>query len=348
MYYNRLSENQLKVQVDLQQTYEAYVNLKRRSAQYAGSVFWKTVRGHEYLIKSNKAQGTYKSLGPRSPETERLLESFASGKEAARERLQQMAASVDEIIGMARGVRINRVPAIVGATLRELDDQGLLGKNIMVIGTNALYAYESAVGVRFDAGLMATGDMDLLWDSRSKLKIVSLKGQRHSIEGVGVLSALRKVDKTFEPVEKSGFRAVNSSGFYVDLLKATPSPPWSATEPDKIAEGDLTPSWLEQVKWMLSSEKFSTTVIGLDGIPAPMVCPDPRAFAVYKAWLANQPDRDPLKRRRDLAQANAVIELVSNEMPHLKLDERAEQMFPDSVRRISKGGFQIAPTDNRT
>ena len=95
-----------------------------------------------------------------------------------------------------------------------------------------------------------------------------------------VTATLRKLDRSFEPVRQKGFRAVNKDGFYVDLVKQTPNPPWKLNEPERIAAGDLTPSWLPNIKWLLSSEKFNSIVIGLDGQPAPMVAPDPRAFAV--------------------------------------------------------------------
>jgi len=42
----------------------------------------------------------------------------------------------------------------------------------MVIGTNAMYAYEASAGVFFDISTMATRDMDIL--SASSLKMVFL------------------------------------------------------------------------------------------------------------------------------------------------------------------------------
>ena len=234
---------------------------------------------------------------------------------------------------MSRQIGINRVPSLVTATLRKLDNFGLLGKNLMVIGTNALYGYESVAGVQFDAGLMATTDVDFLWDARARLKLAVLDEE---VAESGVLAILRKLDKSFEPVRHQQFRAVNKDGFYVDLVKQTPTPPWKSGEPARIAEGDLTPSWIQNIKWMLSSEKFSSVVIGQDGQPAPMVAPDPRAFAIYKHWLSTQPDREPEKRRRDQLQAVATIELVRTKFLHLSLDENAERMFPKAVRQLTK------------
>lgn len=334
MNFSNLSGNQLRVSVELRQTSEAYREARRNAARYAGGMGWKVVGGHDYLIKIINRRGGTKSLGPRSPETEALYAEFVAGKARAKEREAALAQSVKEFAGMAKGVFLNRVPSIVTAALRKLDDFGLLGKNLMVIGTNAMYGYESIAGVQFDAGLMATTDIDFLRDARTTLKLALLDD---AVAEAGVLAVLQKVDRSFEPVRKGGFRAVNKTGFYVDLVKQAPTPQWKSGEPERIADGDLTPSWLPNIKWLLASEKFESIVIGQDGLPAPMVCPDPRAFAVYKQWLSEQPDREPGKKRRDQLQAVATIALVRERFPHLPLDSNAERMFPAQVRTLSRG-----------
>ncbi|MCL2524055.1 MAG: nucleotidyltransferase domain-containing protein [Betaproteobacteria bacterium] len=334
MYFSELSGNQLRVSVDLRQTFEAYREARRNAARYAGGLAWKKVGGHDYLIKIINRRGGTKSLGPRSPDTEALYAEFVAGKTRAKEREANLAQSVQEFAGMAKGVFLNRVPLIVTAALRKLDDYGLLGKNLIVIGTNAMYGYESVAGVQFDAGLMATTDVDLLWDARAALKLALLDD---AVAEAGVLAILQKVDRSFEPVRKGDFRAVNKAGFYVDLLKQAPNPPWKAGEPERIAPADLKPSWLPNMKWLLASEKFQSVVVGQDGLPAPMICPDPRAFAVYKQWLSEQPDREPGKMKRDQQQAAATIALVREKFSHLALDENAERMFPASVRKLSRG-----------
>lgn len=45
----------------------------------------------------------------------------------------------------------------------------------------------------------------------------------------------------------------------------------------------------------------------------------PMTFVSFKHWMAKQPDRDPLKRRRrrDILQADLVNELVVEYLPHL-------------------------------
>jgi len=339
MYYSELTQNQLRVAVDLRQTYEAYREARRNQEKYAGGIAWKTVSGRDYLIKILNRRGSTKSLGPRSPETEAIYTEFLAGKARAKEREASLAASLNEFSGMARGVNLNRVPSIVTATLRKLDAHGLLGRNLMVIGTNAMYGYEAVAGVHFDAGLMATTDFDLLWDARARLKLAALGDD---VAEAGVLAILRKVDRSFEPLNQGGFRASNKAGFFVDLVKQAPDPPWKDGEPERIANGDLTPSWLPNIKWLLASEKFQAVVVGHDGLPAPMVAPDPRSFAVYKWWLGGQDDRDPAKKRRDRQQGLATIALVREKLPHLPLDANAEGMFPKEARQLGRAaGFEL-------
>lgn len=338
MSFIELSANQLRVAIDARQTYEAYREAHRNALQYAGGMTWKTVKGTDYLVKVINRTGGNKSLGPRSTETERIHAEFVSGKQRAKEREASLEKAVGEFAGMSREIGLGRVPPIVTATLRKLDNFGLLGRNLIVIGTHALYAYEAVAGVQFEAGLLATTDVDLLWDARARLKLAMLDDE---VAEAGVLAILRKLDRSFEPVRHQQFRAVNKDGFYVDLVKQTPTPPWKTAEPPRLAQGDLTPSWLENIKWLLSSEKFSAVVIGQDGQPAPMVTPDPRAFAVYKHWLSIQHDREPEKKRRDQLQAQAVIDLVRQKFPHLPLDDNAERMFPKAVRSLMPSGFKL-------
>ncbi|MDD5330088.1 MAG: hypothetical protein PHX38_08795, partial [Sulfuricella sp.] len=126
MFYSELTQNQLRVSVELRQTYEAYREVRRNAARYAGGLSWKTVGEREYLIKIINRRGGTKSLGPRSPDTEAIHTEFVAGKARAKEREAGLAQAVQEFAGMAKGIYLNRVPSIVTATLRKLDEYGLL------------------------------------------------------------------------------------------------------------------------------------------------------------------------------------------------------------------------------
>jgi hypothetical protein len=329
MSYRDLGANESRVATDARQAYEAYRDAARQSAGYRGGMRFKTVSGRDYLVRTTGHEGNTRSLGPRSPDTEKILEEWTRGKAQAEETLAARRKAVEEFAGMSRAIGLGRVPALVAAAMRRLDEAGLLGKNLLVIGTHAMYAYEAAAGVMFDPGLMATNDIDLLWDARSSLKLALSDGD---VAESGVMAILRKADRSFEPMRGQTFRAVNKDGFIVDLIRQTPNPPWAKNVKEKIAPGDLTPTWIESVKWLLASEKFSAVVFGQDGMPAPLVAPDPRAFATFKLWLSEQPDREPAKRKRDHLQAVATAQLVMDRFPHLPFSEDAEKMFPKDLR----------------
>ncbi|WP_376100550.1 GSU2403 family nucleotidyltransferase fold protein [Roseomonas sp. CCTCC AB2023176] len=55
--------------------------------------------------------------------------------------------------------------------MRRLDAVGVLGRTVCVVGTNALFAYETHAGIRFGADLLATGDVDLALDARRNLAL---------------------------------------------------------------------------------------------------------------------------------------------------------------------------------
>jgi hypothetical protein len=78
--------------------------------------------------------------------------------------------------------------------VRALDRAGMLGSDIRVIGTNAIYAYEAAAGVRVDPGLTSTEDIDLSLDARGGLTFVASE----NVSYPSLLQLLRKIDHSFE------------------------------------------------------------------------------------------------------------------------------------------------------
>ena len=127
---------------------------------------WKKSKGNKYLFRSLDRYGHGKSLGPRSAETEAVFYQFHQKKKQLSDRLKHLTAKLQEQARFCKAARIVRVPAIVTAILRIFEQHHLLGRNLQIVGTNALYAYEARAGVFFDRGLLATQDMDVLWDTR--------------------------------------------------------------------------------------------------------------------------------------------------------------------------------------
>ncbi|WP_297501030.1 nucleotidyltransferase domain-containing protein [Ferrovum sp.] len=335
MRYNELTENQSRILIDAKQYFEAYKSARKIADSYAGTMHWKKVGGKEYLIKSTR--GIQRGVGARSADTERIYEQFASAKALADDRLSGSILKMAEHAKICRAVGLARMPKISSNILRAIDTAGLLGETLLVIGTNSLYAYESCAGVRFDSDIMETADMDLLFDSRKKISMAV----RSKISESGLMGLLQKTDPSFAAVYRNGFRAVNRDGYFVDLVKPEPTPPWRK-EPEGLSETsveslDLVAVPIRSLHWLLSSPKITEVVIGSDGAPAPMVCADPRSFALHKLWLSSQLSRDPLKKSRDHAQAMAVASMVIDKMPHLLFDANDLKNFPKAISEDTDG-----------
>ncbi len=328
--YTPFTAEQSRVFVDTEQSLKALDHAERLARSYQGGMHWKTIKGRQYLYRTTDRLGNAASLGARSEQTERTYSEFTDGKRLAGERLRSLRSHVAERARFCIAARINRVPRLVADILQFFDEAGLLGKNLMVVGTNALYAYEAAGACLIGSDLLATADVDLLWDARARLQIARLDDE---IRGPGFLAMLQRVDKSFVALQENGFRALNASGFFVDLIKPTPAPALRREISRMSPDDPIQASEIDSLRWIVSSEKFRHTVIGEDGFPLMISVPDPRAFAAHKLWLSGQQNREPAKKRRDALQALVVASIIRDRLPHYPFSMESLKSFPLPVAR---------------
>ncbi len=216
----------------------------------------------EYLYK--KTNGIWKSLGPRSPETETIYNQFHAGRENSKERVARLAQRLDELAPVNRAMALGRVPLLTARIIRALDKLGLIGTAIDVVGTNALFVYERMAGVHITSGLLSTQDVDLLMDSRFSLRLIT-KDFSHK----GLIGLLQKIDHSFVPLAKNGYRAANRDGFLVDLIKPVPKDVMSSKEKTRFSADadDLQAIEIEGLSWLVNSPKTQAVVIDRRGYP---------------------------------------------------------------------------------
>jgi hypothetical protein len=154
-----LTLEQRRLLIDCQQTFEAWHEAQARRRSFVGGMTWKTVSGRDYLVRVVDSRGGQKSLGPRGPETEKTFAAFHEGKKNLDERLNSLMTELQEQARFNKAARINRVPASAAKVLAVLDQRGLMGSSLHVIGTNAIYGYEAAAGVIVRSDLLATRDL---------------------------------------------------------------------------------------------------------------------------------------------------------------------------------------------
>jgi hypothetical protein len=305
MEFAELNEEQRRRLIDVRQVFEAWRTADAEFRHsYRGSMRWRRINAKDYLYRiSGKVEH---SLGPRSAETEQIKSDYADQRARLKRRVTTLDKRLKDMERMNRAADLGRVPATAARILRKLDAEGLLGRHLFVVGTHALFAYEAASGVIFDTGLTATGDIDLLWDARRRLSLALVNARAE-----GVLGLLKKVDRSFA-AGRNSFRAVNDDGYYVDLLRPLEKDELrSANTKIGEADDDLEAAAVTGLQWRINAPKFEQTAVGSDGRPLWISCVDPRVFALHKYWISKRKDRDPVKRRRDIAQAKAVAAVAT-------------------------------------
>lgn len=211
---------------------------------------------------------------------------------------------------MTRLLRVGRVAPLIVEILNRLAATHL-GEHFRVVGTHALYAYESAAGVTFDDAVVATRDIDLLWDVRKRVAFATALSKVDS----SMLGVLHKVDATFRLRNSQKYTAVNKDGFEVDIIRRQQAS--DAPHPLRLSDNDED-FWVAQApraQELLDSPQFSAVIVATNGDMARMNTLEPMAFVRSKQWMSMLPERDALKRRRDALQAKAVEAVVHEYLP---------------------------------
>jgi hypothetical protein len=333
-----VDEDAARQYIDARQTYTALEAADRALQEYRGGMIWRKQGDQNYLVRTS-VHGSQKGLGARSPETKAIFEKFTTGKERLSSNAISLKAAMVRHQRMNRALRVGRTPDLLVAILVRLH-QARLHDKFQVIGTNALYAYETAAGVRISSGQLATRDFDLLWDNRRKISLAVHDGPLAD----GMLGFLKKIDASFTLRADQQYTAINDKGFEVDILRRMGA--GSDMDPQRLSqhEGDFWAVKARNADWLLSAPKYSEIVVGTNGTMVRMQTVDPRAFALFKLWMAEQSDRDPIKRQRDASQASVVVKLIESRLVQFRFDEI--HVFPAAVAsRIlvdENGGYAIS------
>lgn len=344
MFFNQLTNEQRQRLIDVQQRAEALrqveIDLCHR---FAGWMAWRESKGHEYLVRRNGR--VTRSLGVRGVETEAIHRAFTHGKDAAEERRRGLREALQGMARVNRAMGLGRVPSLVGRILRRLDESGVLGEQACVVGTNALFAYEAHAGVRFQTGLLATNDVDIALDPRRNLALAG------KVMPDGLLGILRAVDRTFAPVARGSYRAVNASGMMVDLITAEPRQQMANVPRRKRRLGggtdlnaveDVEAAEVPRLEMIVDAPRFNAIAIAEDGLPVWISAADPRWWAAHKLWLSEQPRREPVKRQRDRDQGFAAAELLARAWDGVDLSDEALAAIPAVVRDRLREAVRVA------
>lgn len=324
MLLDLLSLDAAREVIDARDCFEALRAAQAELAhRYDGRMFFESRDGRDYLLRRRSGTQSKRSLGPRSPETEAMLAAFEEGQARLTARADGLRADLEARAPVLAARGLERVPRIVARLLRRLADTGWLGTRLPVVGTNALYAYEAMAGVIIEPGAVATGDVDVLLDARRRVSLAAAEPPPG-----GSVGLLRRVDRSFAPIGPRTFRAVNDQGFMVDLIVPMRGSPHMHM-PGRLSEGpdDVEAVAIEGPTWLENAPKVERIAFDERGLPVAIPTVDPRVFALHEAWVAERPDRDPLRRRRDALQA-AIAARIATRHLGLPFDDPALSALP--------------------
>ena len=334
MLFNELDNEARRRLIDIQQRGQALREFERDlRRRFSGHMAWKRRGSQDYLYR--RAGRIEKSLGPRSPETEAIYAAYSDGKAVLEHRVTGLRRVLEGMARVNRALGIGRVPSLMGRVLRRLDEAGVLGEQVCIVGTYALFAYEAHVGIRFESSILATDDIDLALDARRNLTLAAKSMPE------GLLGLLKKTDPSFTALGHSHFRAANSSGTMVDLITPEPRNRMAIApnrqrslggQPDIAGSQDITAVEVPRLEMIVDAPRFSTIAVAEDGLPVWLVAADPRWWAAHKFWLSTEQTREPIKRQRDADQAEAVAEMLARFWPDPDLSDHALAAVPAAVR----------------
>jgi hypothetical protein len=316
-------------------TYQAYLDTLRDRRPFRGGMHWKKIKGREYLYKYRDRHGHGRSLGPRAPETDEIFREFTRQRRDLAAFLAARRQELAEAARFCRAALIHRVSDPVMRVLRHLEHRDLSGPRVMVVGTQTLHAYEFAAGVFIDAPKTSP-----FWSGAdSRLSLATAV----ELPAGEFLRCLRRADRTFQLLPGKDFAAVNKAGLVVRLLR--PRRIRSRPRLRRRNDSDMVPAVTGDLTTLVSSPEFSQVVIGQRGNPVTMVVPDPRALALHKLWLSQQPERDPWRQEQDRLQATALAELVLRYLPQYHFFSTELRLFPAKVGRHAEQlveGYDVA------
>ena len=304
------TDEQARTLINLRQRYEVWIEADQALFVMPYDLRRKSVGGRDYLYEISDRSGGGTSLGRWDEDKAARFAAYKAKKAEWKQRRDIARNLLTESSRLTRALRLPLLSSEAGPILREADRRGLLGRELLVIGTNCMAAYDQeASGVILGAP-DETEDFDLAWVAEEAASEAAL------------WDTLKAVDPTFAVNTERDFQARNAKAYEVELLVA-PSRAGTLSPTDRPR-----PVPLPEQEWLLLGRRVEQVVACRDGSPARIVAPDPRWFALHKLWMAAQAKRNPLKRPKDRKQGLALLDAVAEAMPHYPLDAEFVRDLP--------------------
>ncbi len=292
----------------------------------------KTVRGRRYwYFQESTALGRgQKYVGPETPDLLERINSHNAARTYQRDRRGLVALLV-------RGGNLPSPHPAIGVLVGALADAGVFRLRGVLVGTVAYQTYAAMLGVRLAAAAVQTNDVDVAQFAAVSTAIDDMTRPLGDV--------LRDADPTFHPVPHlDAKRAVTyraASGLRVDFL--TPNRGPDNDEPQYLPTFGVDAQRLRFLDFLLRDPELAVILHG-QGVLVSV--PSPERFAIHKLIVARRRrSEEETKRRKDLAQAQALLEVLVERRPTELRTAWAEAFRRGKVwrRLIGEGMGQLHP-----
>lgn len=190
--------------------YNELVRLSEVAQQYRGSMSWKKEGAYVCLIRTLPRKSP-EWLGRRSDITELIYKQFTTEKFETEERLKLLRKKYAEAERLNKTLRVGRAPSAVVSFFNALLREGLFTSTTLV-GTEALYVFEAAAGVRIRSIVLAAASLELAKRENERLELLV-----SDLSHIGAVAALlHEIDGSFVH-QGEPYTYANNFGFQVQL-----------------------------------------------------------------------------------------------------------------------------------
>jgi hypothetical protein len=298
------------------QKYHTYHN-KYKYSLY----FTKDKKGQYRLVKKHSKSGKVEYLGYKDDKSIKIYEDFKLQKEQAKIELENSLAKLIKQQKLNKFIKLSRTPNVLVKIFRKLNELKLEDK-IIVIGTNAIYSYESACGVFVEPEYLATIDIDLLSKKEKKLSFLF----KELMSEPRLSELIKEIDKSFRQQDKIPYTYINKDGVIIDLINPMSKSIRINGYDNDNGFTDIIALDMDGIQWLENSKLFRSLIVSQNGEVAYMKTIHPVEFAIYKNWLSQNSDRIALKRPRDLAQSQLVTHLIDKYLLNIDLDKELKNI----------------------
>lgn len=285
-------------------TQTAYAELVERCATAdleqafgeAGAFTAKTVKGRRYwYFQANTEQGRKQRYV--GPETDALLERIAKHRQWQDDRRERRAL----ISTLLRTAGVPQPNAEMGAVVAALAKSGVFRRRAVLIGTVAYHTYAPMLGVKLSDVAIATDDIDIAQDLAISISVEE--------EAPALLNELKSTNPEFQSVpslQTPYSVAYRSPRLRVDILTTN-----RGADSDKpvylpaLGSDGLPLRFVD----FLIRDPVPAVLLYEDGVY--VAVPTPARYAIQKLIVSGRRKVSPAKSRKDLEQAENLLEALA-------------------------------------